>query len=150
MSQSYGSQGSWDGRDITRELAAVNRYPKRFHAIDLGSSQAGVYLTESAHFGNVCLSYRSEMRHGLVEVYAVSAIDVPVGLLFRSPLQLHVDPNYMLFARRRLDPIEDVIKSPAQAERRFLVSDLAVHSHNSGVLLVTRSSDDPVIAMLDK
>ena len=148
-SQPRSSTG-WDGREATSLLVPFSQTPKVFHQIPVSNrTSAAVYLTAPA-FGPTILTRNRAFDHNALEIYDVTigAGGAHIGYVFRSPLRLKRDPYFLLFIRRNADPIEDVIKNPTSAEKRYILEkQVVIHVHDQG-FMITRTEDNAVANML--
>lgn len=138
----------WDGMDITVQLSAVRSTPHVFHRLSMGRIGVAVYLFAPA-FGQQVLEHKPEFHHNTMEVYDIllGAGGIHVGYLFRSPLRLKCDPYYVMFVRRSIDPVADMIQHPNSVEKRYVLNDLVFHTHDSAYL-ITRTETNAVTHML--
>lgn len=139
----------WNRRDFTAELRAYASTPKVFHRLYIGRISAAIYLTTPL-FGKVFLNYEDAFHHNNLEIYSVrlgSVDGMSAGFLFRSPLTIKCDPYFVLFCRRGTNIIEDIIKGPVPAEKKYVFSNLVFHVHDSGYL-ITRLEENSVTKML--
>lgn len=140
----------WDGADFTSELKPYFNSIGVFHQLPFNRISAALYL-RSPLFGAVFLEKVDALAQSPLETYNVrlGGVDgIQAGYLFRSPLRLKCDPYYALFVRRGCRPVQDIIKHPTSAEKRFVFTDnIVFHAHDSGYLL-TRVEENGVTRML--
>lgn len=141
----------WDRMDVTEHIHPFAQTIKVFHRLSMGRISAAIYLNVPA-FGNVVLEHIPEFHHNTLEVYnlRIGEAGMHVGYLFRSPLRIKCDPYFVMFLKRGLDPIDDIIKHPVSAEKRYVLQEeLVFHTHEAGYLL-TRVEENGVTKMLNQ
>jgi hypothetical protein len=138
----------WDGMDITSQLEGVAQTPHVFHKLSMGRIGVAVYLFAPA-FGKQVLEHKPDFHHNTLEVYNIllGAEGIHVGYLFRSPLRLKLDPYYVMFVRRSIEVISDVIRHPNSVEKRYVLNELVFHTHATSYL-ITRVEENSVTRML--
>lgn len=139
----------WDKRDVTAELQSYSGSLNVFHRISMGRISTAVYLTGQI-FGPAVLHYEESFRHANFEVYAIrigGPEGMNVGYLFRSPLAIKIDPYFVVFFRRGLEVVRDIIRSPKPAEKKYVLDDLVFHVHDTAYL-ITRLENNEVTKML--
>ena len=139
-----------DGHDVSSALQAIATTPKVFHrvTIDEGRSNCAVYLTMPV-FGKPILEFQPQFNYNTLEIYAIRLGEggIHAGYFFRSPLKLKLDPYYVLFHKRGVRPINDLIKHPVSVEKRHVIGDLVFHVHELSYM-ITRLEDNSVTEML--
>lgn len=140
----------WDGLDSTELVAPFAQAPRVFHQIRVSNrTSAALYLTSPA-FAKTVFTRSRVFDHNSLEVYDITlgSGGGRIGYFFRSPLRLKADPYFMLFTRRNIDPIADIVKSPAPAEKRYVLEkQVIIHVHDQGYML-TRVEDNAIATML--
>lgn len=141
----------WHGTDITTVIAPYADTPNVFHRLNMGRIGVAVYLLRPANFGCILLEHRPEFHHNTLEVYnlRVGEDGIHVGYLFRSPLRVVCDPYYVMFLRRGMNPINDIIKHPVSVEKRYTLDNLVFHTHDVGYM-ITHVEDNSISVMLDQ
>ena len=145
------SNPKWDKLDVTEQVKPFSQTVKSFHKLQMGRIAAAIYLNSPA-FGPVVLEHIPEFHHNTLEVYnlRVGHDGVRIGYLFRSPLRIKCDPYFVMFIKRGLNPINDVIKHPVSVEKRYVLQEeLVFHTHETGYL-ITRVEDNGVTRMLNQ
>jgi hypothetical protein len=150
VADSPKTQVVWNGLDSTSLIAPFAQTPRAFHQIAVSNrTSAALYLTKPA-FGKTVLTKNPAFDHNSLELYDVTigVGGAHVGYFFRSPLRLKSDPYYLLFVRRNIDPVEDIIKGPTPAEKRYVLEKhLVIHVHDQGYM-ITRIEENAVSNML--
>ena len=136
--------------DVTEQIKPYRNTPNVFHRVHMGRIGVAIYLNAPATT-TVQLEHRPEFHHNTLEVYNLrDPEDTHLGFLFRSPLRAKVDPYFVMFIRRGLDPVGDVIKHPTSVEKRYVLQEeLVFHTHDSG-FLITRVEENGVTRMLNQ
>ena len=140
----------WDGLDSTALIEPFAQTPRAFHQVPVSNrTSAALYLTKPA-FGKTRFTKNPAFDHNSLEVYdiTIGVGGAHIGYFFRSPLRLKADPYFLLFVRRNIDPVDDIIKGPTPAEKRYVLEkQLVIHVHDQGYM-ITRVEENAVANML--
>lgn len=137
--------------DVTEQIRPFSNTPQVFHRVNMGRIAVAIYLNVQVKTAPVLLEHIPEFHHNTLEVYNLRDPDeAHLGFLFRSPLRAKIDPYFVMFIRRGLDPVSDVIKHPTSVEKRYVLQEeLVFHTHDSG-FLITRVEENGVTRMLNQ
>lgn len=141
----------WHGLDVTHNLSPYIEAPDSFHRLHMGRLSIVAFLFRRLDLDSVLiLEHRPQFNTSALEVYDIieeAGLEC-VGHLFRSPMRVKCDHYYASFQRRGVNPIEDIIKTPVGAAKRFTLSDkLLMFTHSAG-LMITRLEANSVTTML--
>lgn len=123
----------------------LNR-PRMFHLLGTNPVfSACIYLTKTPPASDLFSVYDPKLSFSNLEVYTVrvGALDGMVtGYLFNSPLVIRHDYYFVVFHRKRCDPMRDIVNSGIDTVRRFAFDNINLNSNEFGYFLTLKSTDN--------
>lgn len=135
------------GLDITKEVNAYTRSPGLFHLLGREPTSAALYLLKTPPKSTLFLAHSPKLSFSNLEVYTirVGALDGMVtGYLFNSPLVLRYDYYFLVFHRKRCNPVRDIVNADVKTAKRFVFDNINMAANDYGYMLTLKSTDNAI------
>ena len=139
------------GLDVTDRLEVYKKAPGVFHVLGYKPTAGAVYLVRNPHDNRLVLAHNPAVSAASLDVYDVKlgAVDgLSVGFLFHSPLALKADFFYLLFYRKSLNPMRDIVEQKMAVTRRLVARNVVFHACPSAHYLVLKGAVTPITSFL--
>lgn len=133
------------GLDVTKQIGAYSKSPGVFHLLGREPTSAALYLLKTPPKASLFLSYAPKISFSNLEVYTVrlGALDGMVtGYLFNSPLVLRYDYYFLVFHRRRCNPVRDIVNADVKTAKKFVFDNVNMAANDYGYMLTLKSTDN--------
>ncbi len=139
------------GLDVTDHLSLYTEFPGVFHVLGYKPTSGAVYLLRNPHGNKLVLAHNQVISASNLDVYDVKlgAIDgLSIGFLFHSPLALKGDFYYLLFYRKSLNPMRDIVEHNMMVGRRLVARNVVFHSSPSAHYMVIKGAKSQITSFL--
>jgi hypothetical protein len=131
--------------DATAQVKRYVKSPGVFHLLGRQPTSAALYLLTTPPAAPLFLTYSPKISFSNLEVYSIrlGAVDGMVtGYLFNSPLVLRHDYYFLVFHRKRCDPVRDIVQADVKTTKRFVFDNVNLGSNDFGYILTLKNTEN--------
>lgn len=135
------------GSPVLEHLTPYLPTPGRFFALE-NSHFSCVYIVRTPPKVELYTAYDAKLSFSNLQVYTVrvGALNgIVAGYLFHTPLLMKLDPYYVIFYRKRCNPLEDLVYSGAETVKRFAFDAINLNANDYGFMLTLKGLDNAFI-----
>lgn len=135
------------GAPVLKHLVPYLATPGRFFALEK-SHFSCVFIARTPPRAELYTAYDQKLSFSNLQIYTVrvGAVNgIVAGYLFHTPLLMKLDPYYVVFHRKRVDVLSDLVYSGVETVKRFSFDAINVNTNDAGYLLTLRGLDNDLL-----